>query len=218
MVNDELPQDRAGDKPDPAQSVAPARASGDVTLILSRIEQGEPQAAEQLLPVVYEELRKLAAAKMAQEKPGQTLQATALVHEAYLRLVDQAMPQRWENRRHFFAAAAEAMRRILVERARHKEGLAAGGQHQRVELSQVDPEIQTSHWDVLALNDVLDKLATVDPRAAELVKLRYFAGLTRQHAAETLGVSISTADTDWAYAKCWLQLELSGATSTDPPT
>ena len=128
MVNDDIPQDRAGDEPDRTQPAVPARATGDVTLILSRIEQGEPQAAEQLLPLVYEELRKLAAAKMAQEKPGQTLQATALVHEAYIRLVDAEKAQHWDSRGHFFAAAAEAMRRILVEQARRKAGREAGGE------------------------------------------------------------------------------------------
>ncbi len=214
MVNDDIPQDRAGDEPD---RMAPVRATGDVTLILSRIEQGEPHAAEQLLPLVYDELRKLAAAKMAQEKPDQTLQATALVHEAYIRLVDVDKVQHWDSRAHFFGAAAEAMRRILVEQARRKRGLAAGGQHRRVELSQVDDEIQRPELDVLALNDALDKFAAVDPRAAELVKLRFFAGLTREEAAEALGVSISTVDTDWAYAKCWLQFELFGSASAAPP-
>ncbi|MHB8897746.1 MAG: ECF-type sigma factor [Thermoguttaceae bacterium] len=188
----------------------------DVTQILNAIEQGDPSAAEQLLPLVYEELRKLAAAKMAQEQPGQTLQATALVHEAYLRLVDVEKVQRWDSRGHFFAAAAEAMRRILVEQARRKAGPEAGGGCQRVEMSHVDPEIQKPGLDLLALSDALDKLAAMDPRAAELVKLRFFAGLTREQAAGTLGVSIRTTDTDWAYAKCWLQLEMSGSADTGP--
>jgi RNA polymerase sigma factor (TIGR02999 family) len=188
-----------------------------VTLILSRIEQGEPQAAGQLLPLVYEELRKLAAARMVQEKPDQTLQATALVHEAYIRLVDVDKVQHWGSRGHFFAAAAEAMRRILIEQARRKQGLATGGQYRRVELSQVDAEIQRPGLDVLALNDALKKFAIVDPRAAELLKLRFFAGLTRKEAAETLGVSISTVDTDWIYAKCWLQFELFGSAGAGPP-
>ena len=187
----------------------------DVTQILSAIEGGDAQAAERLLPLVYDELRKLAAQKMAQEKPGQTLQATALVHEVYIRLVDVEKAQHWNSRGHFFGAAAEAMRRILVEQARRKGGLAAGGKHQRVELSNVDPEIQCPGLDLLALSEALDKLAAKDPRAAELVKLRFFAGLTRQQAAETLAVSVSTADTDWAYAKCWLQLELSGSANTE---
>lgn len=184
---------------------------GDVTLILSQIEQGDGQAAEQLLPLVYNELRKLAAAKMAQEKPGQTLQATALVHEAYLRLVDQTTPQRWDTRRHFFAAAAEAMRRILVEQARRKGRLAAGGGYQRVELSQVEPEVVGSELDVLALNDALEQLTQVDARAAQLVTLRFFAGLTNQEAADALAISASTAYEDWDYAKSWLRVALLGA-------
>ena len=183
----------------------------DVTRILSAIEQGDAGAADQLLPLVYEELRKLAAQKMAQEKPGQTLQATALVHEAYLRLVDVEKAQHWDSRGHFFAAAAESMRRILVENARRKGGPEAGGRHQRVELSHVDPEILGPQLDLLALSDALDKLQAKDPRAAELVKLRFFAGLTRQQAAEVLGVSIATADNDWAYAKGWLRVELTGS-------
>jgi RNA polymerase sigma factor (TIGR02999 family) len=155
----------------------------EVTRILSAIEQGDPQAAEQLLPLVYDELRRLAAEKMAQEKPGQTLQATALVHEAYIRLVDVEKAQHWNSRGHFFAAAAEAIRRILVERARRKGSLRAGGQHRRAELSTVDPEVGGPQLDLLALNEVLDKLATKDPRALELVKLRFTeycdrAGLT----------------------------------------
>jgi RNA polymerase sigma factor (TIGR02999 family) len=183
----------------------------DVTRILSAIEEGNAQAAEQLLPLVYEELRKLAAAKMAQEKPGQTLQATALVHEAYLRLVDNEKAQHWDSRGHFFSAAAEAMRRILVDRARRKMGPEAGGGHQRVELSQIDPEDQEPQIDLLVLNEALDRLATDDSRAAELVKLRFFAGMTTQQAAEALGISASTAYVDWAYAKSWLRVEMSEA-------
>jgi RNA polymerase sigma factor (TIGR02999 family) len=209
MVNDNKPQDRAGDEPDRTLPAAPARTSGDVTLILSRIEQGEPQAAEQLLPLVYDELRKLAAAKMAQEKPEQTLQATALVHEAYIRLVDTEKVQHWNSRGHFFGAAAEAMRRILVENARRKNGPEAGGSLQRVEMSHVDPEIQTPGVDLIALHEALTRLEARDHRAAELVKLRFFAGLTREQAANVLGISVPTADTDWAYAKSWLLLELS---------
>ena len=181
----------------------------DVTRILSAIKQGDVQASEQLLPMVYDELRKLAAQKMGSENPGQTLQATALVHEAYIRLVDVQKAQHWDSRGHFFAAAAEAMRRILVENARRKGGPQAGGRHQRVELSQVDPEIQGPQLDLLALSDALDRLEASDARAAELVKLRFFAGLTNQQAAETLGISISTAKSDWAYAKCWLRAEMS---------
>jgi RNA polymerase sigma factor (TIGR02999 family) len=186
----------------------------EITRVLSAIEQGEPQAAEELLPLVYSELRRLAAERMAQERPGQTLQATALVHEAYIRLVDTAKIQQWDSRGHFFAAAAEAMRRILVEQARRKAGPKAGGRNRRVELSCADAEAQDpplDQLDLLALSDGLDKLAAKYPRAAELVKLRFFAGLTREQAAEALGVSIATADDDWAFAKSWLRVELSGS-------
>ena len=187
----------------------------DVTRILSQIEQGDSAAAAQLLPLVYEELRKLARAKLAQENPGQTLQATALVHEAYVRLVDVETVRRWDSRGHFFSAAAEAMRRILVEQARRKSGPRAGGRHRRVDLSDVDPEIPGPQLDIIALGEALQKLQAEDPRSAELVKLRFFAGLTRQQAAEALGVSIATVDNDWAYAKGWLQLELSGSTAAE---
>lgn len=182
----------------------------DVTRILSAIEQGDPQAAEQLLPAVYEELRKLAFQKLAQEAPGQTLQATALVHEAYLRLVDVEKSQHWDSRGHFFAAAAEAMRRILVDRARHKRSLKAGGDRQRVELADIEPAIAGPDFDLLALDEALAKLERQDLRKAELVKLRFFAGLSIQQTAEALGVSTSTADNDWAYARCWLRLEMEG--------
>jgi RNA polymerase sigma factor (TIGR02999 family) len=182
----------------------------DVTRILGKIAAGDPAAAKDLMPLVYEELRKLAAAKMAQEKPDQTLQATALVHEAYIRLVDQAVPQRWESRRHFFAAAAEAMRRILVDRARHKSSLRAGGEFERVELSEIEPEYDDPPVDLIALNAALEKLELCHPRKAELVKLRFLAGLTKHQAAEALGVNASTADLDWAYAKCWLRSEMAG--------
>jgi RNA polymerase sigma factor (TIGR02999 family) len=186
-----------------------------VTQILSQIEAGAAHAAEELLPLVYDELRKLAAQKMAKEAPGQTLQATALVHEAYLRLVGPQGVQHWESRGHFFAAAAEAMRRILVENARRKAGPAAGGRHQRVALSQVAPEIRPPELDLLAMSHALDQLQAEDPRAAELVKLRFFAGLTRRQAAEALGVSIATADNDWAYAKAWLRAALFGSTGPE---
>jgi RNA polymerase sigma factor (TIGR02999 family) len=179
-----------------------------VSQILSQIEQGDPQAAGQLLPLVYDELRKLAAARLAHEKPGQTLEATALVHEAYLRLVSGDRQTAWNNRGHFFAAAAEAMRRILVESARRKQSQKAGGEWQRLELSDVEPSTRAPQLDVLALSDALDRLETRDPRKASLVKLRYFAGLTNQEAAVALGISISTADNDWAYAKSWLKLQL----------
>jgi len=181
----------------------------DVTQILSRIESGDPTAAEQLLPLVYDELRKLAAAKLANERPGQTLQATALVHDAYIRLVDADKAQRWNSRGHFFSAAAEAMRRILIENARRKRGPEAGGGLCRVELSDAATE-QKFNLDLVALSEALEKLQTKDPRAAELVKLRYFAGLTRHEAAEVLGISVATADNDWAYAKGWLKAELAG--------
>ena len=183
----------------------------DVTRILSEIESGDPSAAEQLLPLVYEELRKLAAAKMAQEKPDQTLQATALVHEAYIRLVDTEKARHWNSRGHFFSAAAEAMRRILIGQARRKKSLKAGGQHHRVELSDVEPEIQGPKLDLIALDAALDQLAVRDSRAAALVKLRFFAGLTMPQAAEALGVSLATVENDWAYAKCWLRLQISDA-------
>jgi RNA polymerase sigma factor (TIGR02999 family) len=189
----------------------------DVTAILSQIEQGDPHAAEKLLPLVYDELRKLAAAKLAHEKPGQTLQATALVHEAYLRLVgnreagiaDGGQRAEWNSRGHFFGAAAEAMRRILIGQARRKASLKAGGQRHRVDLSDVEPEIQGPQLDLIALDTALDELAARDARAAHLIKLRFFAGLTMPEAAEALGVSLATVENDWAYAKSWLRLQMS---------
>ena len=180
----------------------------EVTRILSAIEQGDPHAAEQLLPLLYDELRKLAAQKLGQEKPGQTLQATALVHEAFLRLVDTEHDQHWNSRGHFFAAAAEAMRRILVEQARHKRSAKAGGQLQRVPLQEEHVAAPSRNVDLIALDEALNKLADHDSRKAELVKLRFFAGLTIRQAAEALGIAESTADADWAYAKSWLRLEL----------
>jgi RNA polymerase sigma factor (TIGR02999 family) len=180
----------------------------DVTQILSQIERGDPSGTAHLLPLIYDELRKLAAAKLAREKPGQTLEATALVHEAYVRLVGSTN-QRWDGRGHFFAAAAEAMRRILVENARHKQSQRAGGEWQRVGLSHVEAISPQSEVDVLALSEALDNLEAKDARKAALVKLRYFAGLTIQEAAAALGISTATADNDWAYAKSWLKLELS---------
>ncbi len=181
----------------------------DVTRILSQIESGDPSAAAGLLPLVYEELRKLAAARLAQERPGQTLQATALVHDAYIRLVDVAKAQHWNSRGHFFGAAAEAMRRILVEQARKKSGPEAGGRHRRIELPDVAAEVDETDVDLVGLSESLDKLQAQDSRAAELVKLRFFAGLTRVQAAEALGISVATADNDWAYAKGWLKADLS---------
>ncbi len=188
----------------------------EVTQLLAAIEQGDPHAGEQLLPLVYDELRRLAARKLAHEKPGQTLQATALVHEAYLRLVEGAEAQRWDNRGHFFATAAEAMRRILVERARHKHSLKAGGGRQRVELADVELAVEGPGEELLALDEALAKLEGKDRRKADLVKLRFFAGLTTEQAAAALGISASTADNDWAYARCWLRLEMAGEGGDEP--
>jgi RNA polymerase sigma factor (TIGR02999 family) len=184
----------------------------DVTRILSAIEQGDPQAAGQLLPLVYDELRKLAAHKLAQEKPGQTLQATALVHEAYLRLVDDSASPHWNSRGHFFAAAAEAMRRILVEQARHKKSAKRGGQLRRIALPEERLAAPRQNVDLVALDEALEKLARHDGRKAELVKLRFFVGLTLREAADVLGIAESTADADWAYAKSWLRVELAEPT------
>jgi RNA polymerase sigma factor (TIGR02999 family) len=180
----------------------------DVTQILSQIEAGEPLAAEELLPLVYDELRKLAAAKLAQVKPGQTLQATALVHEAYLRLVDTEKAQHWNSRGHFFAAAAEAMRRILVDEARKKKSRKRGAGLARYSLEQIDIFAPEPLVDLLAVHDALEKLERLDKPAADLVKLRYYAGLTNAQAAEALGVSPSTADRQWSYARAWLHAEL----------
>jgi RNA polymerase sigma factor (TIGR02999 family) len=182
----------------------------DVTRILNAIEAGDQQAANELLPLVYDELRRLAARKMAAELPGQTIEATALVHEAFLRLVDVAHPQLWNSRGHFFAAAAEAMRRILVERARHKRSLKAGGDRQRVELVDLALASAGPDLDLLALSEALDKLEKKDTRMAQLVNLRFFAGLTIDEAAEALGIASSTADADWAYARSWLRIEMEG--------
>ena len=180
----------------------------EVTRILSAIEQGEPQVAEQLLPLVYNELRRLAAQKLAQEKPGQTLEATALVHEAYLRLVDTEKVQHWNSRRHFFAAAAEAMRRILVERARARGSVKRGGGRERLALEGLPVPCPGRPADLLALDEALTRLAAVEPQAAELVHLRYFAGQTMSSAAELLGLSLRSAHRLWAYAKAWLLQEL----------
>ena len=181
----------------------------EVTRILSAIEQGDPHAAEQLLPLVYDELRKLAAAKFAQEKPGQTLEATALVHEAYLRLVDVERAQLWNGRGHFFAAAAEAMRRILINRARDKVRLKRGGGRKRIDLDKLTVADQTTDDELVALDDSLERLAQENPGCAELVKLRFFAGLTLEEAAATLGLARRTADRTWAYARAWLYEALS---------
>jgi RNA polymerase sigma factor (TIGR02999 family) len=187
----------------------------DVTRILSAIEEGDPSAAEQLLPLVYDELRKLAAQRLAQENAGQTLEATALVHEAYLRLVghqplapgDQP-PTSWDGRGHFFAAAAEAMRRILIENARKKKRLRHGGGRQRVDLEAAVSLAEAPRDNLLALDEALARLAAQEPAKAELVKLRYFAGLSIEQAADLLGISRSTAKRYWAYARAWLLAEI----------
>jgi RNA polymerase sigma factor (TIGR02999 family) len=182
----------------------------DVTQILNAIEQGDPHAAEQLLPLVYEELRKLAAQRLADEKPGQTLQATALVHEAYLRLVDKEGDERWNSRGHFFAAAAEAMRRILVDNARRKQSKKRGGDRVRLDLDQSAAATSEHLDDVLDIDAALGELAKADPQAAELVKLRYFAGLSIPQAAAALGIAPRSADFLWAYARAWLLRSLGG--------
>jgi len=183
----------------------------DATQILGQIESGDPLAAEKLLPLIYDELRKLAAARLAQEKPGQSLQATALVHDAYIRLVDVDKAQHWDSRGHFFSAAAEAMRRILIEQARRKLAAKAGGRRERQELNDL-PDVadiaSNDRLDLLALNEALQKLERNSPRKAQLVKLRFFAGLTLEEAAKVLGVAVSTASADWLYSKGWLQLEM----------
>jgi RNA polymerase sigma factor (TIGR02999 family) len=183
----------------------------DVTRILSAIAQGDSRAAEDLLPLVYDELRRLAAEKMAQEKPGQTLQATALVHEAYLRLVDTDQAQHWNSRGHFFAAAAEAMRRILVDAARGKQSLKRGAGRRREPLDEAGLVAPRDDEDILAVDEALGRLAAIDAEAAALVKFRFFAGLTSEQAAEALGVSPRTGDRIWAYARAFLLKELKDA-------
>ena len=177
----------------------------NVTRILSAIEQGDPHAAEQLLPLVYDELRRLAARKLAQEKPGQTLQATALVHEAYLRLVGQKEAQHWKSRGHFFAAAGEAMRRILVEQARRRVAAKRGGDIAREALDPDEIAAPGPDEQILAVHDALDDLAQADPDAAVLVKLRFFGGMTMGEAAEVLGISVRSAQDLWSYARTWLR-------------
>jgi RNA polymerase sigma factor (TIGR02999 family) len=188
----------------------------DVTKILNAIEQGDPHAAAQLLPLVYDELRRLAAQKLAQEQPGQTLQATALVHEAYLRLVgnhdDPARQDRgWDGCGHFFAAAAEAMRRILIDRAREKHADKRGGIRKRFDIDAIDVAIEAAPDQFLAIDDALSKLARADATAAKLVELRYFAGMSVEQAAQILGVSVATAYRNWKYARAWLHDELLGS-------
>jgi RNA polymerase sigma factor (TIGR02999 family) len=185
----------------------------EVTHILSAIERGDPQAGEQLLPLVYDELRKLAAQKLAQEAPGQTLQATALVHEAYLRLLPRAgagaaADKQWDSRRHFFAAAAEAMRRILLDRARDKRRRKRGGGWRRLNLDQIDLSVNEPSEDIVVLDQALEKLAREDAVCADLVKLRFFAGLTLEDAARALGIPRRSADRYWAFARSWLYDEL----------
>lgn len=181
----------------------------DVTQLLARLDQDDPSVAEELLPLVYDELRKLAQVKLSNEKAGQTLQPTALVHEAWIRLIGSDVEIHWNGRRHFFAAAARAIQRILVENARRKKSQKAGGEFQRVELSEVDAEARRSAIDVLELDDALQRLEALDRRKADLVRLRFFAGLTLAEAAKSLGISVSTADNDWVFAKTWLRVELS---------
>jgi RNA polymerase sigma factor (TIGR02999 family) len=183
----------------------------EVTRILESMERGDPAATERLLPLVYDELRRLAAAWLMREKPGQTLQATALVHEAYLRLVGGEQPREWNGRGHFFGAAAEAMRRILLDAARRKHRLKAGGNRRRVDLEGLEPSVLPRDLDLLALDEALQQLEREEPRKAALVKLRFFAGLPNDEAAEALGVSSATAENDWAYARAWLRLHLGGA-------
>ena len=185
----------------------------DVTRILAAIERGDVRAVDELFPLVYQELRQLAAQRFRKELPGQTLQATALVHEAYLRLVGSE-EQRWSGRGHFFSAAAEAMRRILIENARRKKSLKYGGDRKRIRLDDADLAIEGASDELIALDEALEKLAKKDKMKAELVKLRYFAGLTGEQAAEVLGISHSTADEHWAYAKAWLRFEITKGDET----
>ena len=182
----------------------------DVTRILSQIESGDPSAAEKLLPLVYDELRKLAAAKLAQEKPGQTLQATALVHDAYIRLVDVEKAQHWHSRSHFFAAAAEGMRRILVENARRKGRVRHGGDHQRIELQEVAAARVPDADTILAVDEAVARLAESEPETAEVVKLHFFGGLTLEETASALQISRATVYRHWAYARASLRLLLQG--------
>lgn len=179
----------------------------DVTVILNAVQQGDPKAAEELLPLVYDELRRVAAWRLAQERPGQTLQATALVHEAYLRLIGGVDPG-WQGRRHFFGAAAEAMRRILIENARRKKRLRHGGQLERVDVDAVEIASPLPDDELLAMDEALNRLTEADPQAAELVKLCFFVGLTQEQAAKELNISISTVERTWTYARAWLFREI----------
>jgi RNA polymerase sigma factor (TIGR02999 family) len=188
----------------------------DATRILHKIESGDPSAAEQLLPLVYDELRKLAAARMAHEQPGHTLQATALVHEAYLRLVDVSKAQHWDSRRHFFSAAAESMRRILIESARRKRRLKRGGDRERVDLEASASFDEASLDELLDVDKALQEFETCEPLKAEVVKLRYFAGLSTADTAEVLGIAVVTVKRHWRFARAWLHMRLSGRNSSDP--
>jgi RNA polymerase sigma factor (TIGR02999 family) len=180
----------------------------DLTHILAAVEQGDPRASEELLPLVYAELRRLAAQKLAQESPGHTLQATALVHEAYLRLVDVEQAQNWNSRGHFFAAAAEALRRILVDRARDKCRLKRGGQYRRIELDEIEVAINTPPDELLALHEALEQLTAAYPDCGALIKLRFFAGLSLADSAAVLGIPPRTADRNWTFARAWLHQKL----------
>ena len=190
----------------------------EVTQLLNAIEQGDAQATAELLPIVYNELRKLATQKLSQEKPGQTLQATALVHEAYLRLIgpDHGVPQQWHSRGHFFAAAAEAMRRIMVEQARRKGRHKHGGAWQRVDLDSACAVSEPPSLDLLALDEALSKLAVDEPAKAELVKLRFFGGLSMPEAAAVLGISLATTERYWTFARSWLYAEISDRRTDSP--
>jgi RNA polymerase sigma factor (TIGR02999 family) len=183
----------------------------EVTQIIAAAQNGDPNAASELLPIVYEELRRLAAQRLSQERPGQTLTATALVHEAYLRLVGVENSQIWQNRGHFFAAAAEAMRRILINRARDKKRLKRGGNRERIDLEHIQVALDTEDAELIALDESLEKLAAEDDVAAQLVKLRFFAGLNMRDAAQALGIAQRTAERQWSYARAWLYHELRGS-------
>jgi RNA polymerase sigma factor (TIGR02999 family) len=189
----------------------------EITRILNQIEDGDPSAGELLLPLVYEELRKLAAAKVALEQPGQTVQATSLVHDAYIRLVDVEKAQHWDSRGHFFSAAAEAMRRILIERARSKGRQKRGGGMPRVDLESGCAVVESDSFDLLALDEALTRLAANEPRKSRLVTLRFFGGLSMVEAAKVLNVSLATAERDWMFAKSWLYAELSDDPLSDEP-
>lgn len=189
-----------------------------VTSLLSKIERGDAHASEALLPLVYDELRKLAAARLTQEKPGQTLQATALVHEAYVRLVDETNAPQWDSRGHFFAAAAEAMRRILVEQARKKSRLKRGGDRVRADLLEHDLVVNSDAEEILAINDALDRLAEEDAAAAEVLKLRYYSGLSVEDASRALGISRASAYRHWTYARAWVRSQLLDSDSEEKST